>query len=141
MNRYEFPSSPIHRITPPEHPTMGIDSSSEDGILTIRLTDERLMEEGQLKRIQDELLALLGKTTEQKVVLDFTPVQFMSSSMLGKLVQVHKKCNEYEVKLKLCGIDPEIQKVFKITNLHKLFDIQSNESAARKSFSKRGLFG
>ncbi len=120
---------------------MGIDSFSKDGILTIQLTDERLMEEGQLTRIQDELLALLGKTTENKVVLDFTPVKFMSSSMLGKLVQVHKKCKEYKVKLKLCGIDSEILKVFKITNLHKLFNIESNQAAARKSFSKRGLFG
>ena len=120
---------------------MGIQSSSKDGILTIQLTDERLMEEGQLKRIQDELLTLLGKRTEQKVVLDFTKVQFMSSSMLGKLVQLHKKCTEYKVKLKLCGIDREIRKVFKITNLHKLFDIESDVAAARKSFSKRGLFG
>ena len=120
---------------------MAINSYSKDDILTIQLTDERLLEEGQLKRVQDELLTLLEKTTEQKVVLDFTPVQFMSSSMLGKLVQVHKKCKEYKVKLKLCGIDPEIKKVFKITNLHKLFDIESDETAARKAFSKRGLWG
>jgi anti-anti-sigma factor len=120
---------------------MSLNASSKDGILTIQLTDERLMEEGQLKRIQDELMKLLGKTTEQKVVLDFTPVKFMSSSMLGKLVQVHKKCKEFKVKLKLCGIDPEIQKVFKITNLHKLFEIEADETAARKSFSKRGLWG
>ncbi len=75
------------------------------------------------------------------MVIDFTPVQFMSSSMLGKLVSVNKKCTEYKVKLKLCGITPEIQEVFKITKLNKVFEIQPDEAAARKSFSKRGLFG
>ena len=109
--------------------------------MTIQLTDERLMEETQLRRLQEDLLKLLGKTEERKVVIDFTPVQFMSSSMLGKLVSVNKKCTEYKVKLKLCGITPEIQEVFKITKLNKVFDIQPDEAAARKSFSKRGLFG
>jgi anti-sigma B factor antagonist len=65
----------------------------------------------------------------------------MSSSMLGKLVQIHKKCKEFKVKLKLSGIKKEILEVFKITKLDKLFDIASDEAAARKAFLKRGLFG
>lgn len=99
------------------------------------------MDESQLKRIYNDVMALLDKSTEQQVILDFSKTQFMSSSMLGKLVQVYKKCKEYKVKLKLCGISPEIHEVFKITRLHKLFDIETDEARARKSFSKRGLFG
>jgi anti-sigma B factor antagonist len=45
------------------------------------------------------------------------------------------------VKLKLCSIDPEIRQVFKITKLDKLFDIESDEAAARAAFMKRGWFG
>ncbi len=120
---------------------MSIQSYTKENILTIHLLDERLMDEGQLKRIYTDVMALLDKTTEQKVVLDFSKVQFMSSSMLGKLVQIHKKCKEYKVKLKLSGISPEIYEVFKITRLHKLFDIESDEASARKAFLKRGLFG
>ena len=120
---------------------MSINSHSKDNILTMQLLDERLMDEGQLKRIYNDVLALLDKTTEKQVILEFSKVQFMSSSMLGKLVQVHKKCKEYKVKLKLCGISPDIFEVFKITKLHKLFDIETDEASARKAFSKRGLFG
>ncbi len=120
---------------------MSINSYTKDKILTIRLLDERLMDESQLKRIYTDMMALLDKSTEQQVVLDFSKVQFMSSAMLGKLVQIHKKCKEYKVKLKLCGISPEIYEVFKITRLHKLFDIAADEASARKAFSKRGLFG
>jgi anti-anti-sigma factor len=120
---------------------MSINSHTKDNILTIQLLDERLMDEGQLKRIYNDVIALLDKTTEKQVVLEFSKVQFMSSSMLGKLVQVHKKCKEYKVKLKLCGISSDIFEVFKITKLHKLFDIETDEASARKAFSKRGLFG
>jgi hypothetical protein len=30
--------------------------------------------------------------------------------------------------------------VFKITKLHKVFDIEADEAAARKSFNKWGIF-
>jgi anti-sigma B factor antagonist len=120
---------------------MPIDSYAKDDILTIRILDERLVEPEQLKRLFEDLYALLGKTEQQQVVLDFAPVKFMASAMLGKLVALQKKCEEYRAKLKLSSIAPDILQVFKITKLNKVFDIQSDEPTARKSFNKRGFFG
>jgi anti-sigma B factor antagonist len=95
----------------------------------------------KLSELGAELLETLNKTTEERVILDFRNVKFMSSSMLGKLVQVHKKAGEFKVKMKLCSIDPEIRQVFKITKLDKLFDIEADEASARAAFMKRGWFG
>jgi anti-anti-sigma factor len=120
---------------------MPIDSYAKDDILTIRIQDERLVDPEQLKRLFDDLYALLGKTDSQQVVLDFSGVKFMASAMLGKLVALQKKCEEYRAKLKLCSVTPDILQVFKITKLNKVFDIQADEATARKSFSKRGFFG
>lgn len=120
---------------------MAIDSYAKDDILTIRILDERLVDPEQVKRVNDDVLAILGKTDEQQVVLDFGAVKFMASAMLGKLVALQKKCVEYKAKLKLASVAPEILEVFKITKLHKVFDIQADEATARKSFSKRGFFG
>jgi anti-sigma B factor antagonist len=120
---------------------MSITTQSKDGILTIYLLVPRLLEQGQIDQLAKDVTAELEKTTEENVILDFQKVQFMSSAMLGRLVSIHKKCQEFKVKLKLSSINPEIQKVFKITKLDKLFDIAANEAAARKAFSKRGLFG
>lgn len=120
---------------------MSIQSHAKDGILTIQFTDPRILDEAQLEKAAQEVLAKLDKSTEEKIILDFAPVQFMSSSMLGKLVMIHKKCKEFKVKLKLSGISPEIREVFKISRLDKLFDIESDEATARKKFLKRGLFG
>jgi anti-sigma B factor antagonist len=86
-------------------------------------------------------MAELEKTTEERVILDFQKVQYMSSAMLGKLVTIGNKCKEYKAQLKLSSIDPEIRKVFQITKLDKMFDIEPNEAAARKAFAKRGWFG
>jgi anti-sigma B factor antagonist len=125
------------------HPAcrMSLSSYTKDGILTIVFDDARILDEVKLEQLSTELLEMLNKTTEERVVLDFRNVKFMSSSFLGKLVQVHKKTVEFKVKLKLCSIDPEIRQVFKITRLDKLFDIEADEAAARAAFMKRGWFG
>ena len=120
---------------------MSINTHSKDGTLTIQFSDPRITDETHLQRVFEEVTKQLGKTEEKQVILDFSPVEFMASSMLGKLVQLNKQCKEYRVQLKLCSITPQILEVFKITKLHKVFDIQSYEPTARKSFNKRGLFG
>ena len=119
---------------------MPIQTATKDGILTIQIQDERLVDPAQITRLFDDVVAALGKSSEDRVVVDFTPVQFMASSALGKLVQLNKKATEYKAKLKLCGITPQIYEVFKITKLHKVFDIAADEQAARKSFNKWGIF-
>jgi anti-anti-sigma factor len=120
---------------------MSLSSYTKDGILTVIFDDPRITDETKLEQVGKDLLEMLNATTEERVILNFCNVKFMSSAMLGKLVQVHKKSAEYKVKLKLCSIDPEIRQVFKITRLDKMFDIEPDEAAARKAFMKKGWFG
>jgi anti-sigma B factor antagonist len=120
---------------------MSLSSYSKDGILTVIFDDARILDEVKLEQVSNDVMEMLNKTTEERVILDFRNVKFMSSSFLGKLVQIHRKTAEFKVKLKLCSIDPEIRTVFKITKLDKLFDIEADEAAARAAFMKRGWFG
>ncbi|HEX3598764.1 MAG TPA: STAS domain-containing protein [Lacipirellulaceae bacterium] len=120
---------------------MSLSSYSKDGILTVLFEDARILDESKLEQLSRDLMEMLDKTTEERVILDFRNVKFMSSSMLGKLIQVNKKAGEFKVKLKFCSIDPEIRQVFKITKLDKVFDIEADEAAARAAFMKRGWFG
>jgi len=120
---------------------MSLTSNTKDGILTVVFGDERILDETKIEEVGRDLMEMLNKTTEERVILDFRNVKFMSSSMLGKLVQTHKKSKEFKVQLKLCAIDPEIRQVFKITRLDKVFDIEADEAAAHKAFMKRGWFG
>ena len=120
---------------------MSLSNHTKDGILTVVFDDARILDETKLDQLSRDLIEMLNKTTEERVIFDFRNVKFMSSSMLGKLIQVHKKAGEFKVKMKFCSIDPEIRQVFKITKLDKLFDIEADEAAARAAFMKRGWFG
>jgi len=120
---------------------MSLDHETKGDVLVIRFTDARILDETRIRQVGDALIELINRTDEDKVLLDFRRVEFMSSAMLGTLVRTQKKCKEYKAKLKLCGIAPQIMEVFKITRLNKLLDISADEDAALAAFGKRGLFG
>ncbi len=80
-----------------------------------------------------------ARTEEKNVLLHFGRVVFLSSSALGMLIRVNKKCKEFKIALKLCNISPEIFEVFKITSLNKVFDIHADAGDALKSFKPSGL--
>lgn len=120
---------------------MALRHQAADGVLIIQVRDERLIDETTLENLERDVVDLIERHEEERVVIDFAPVQFMSSSALGKLVKIHKKCKEYKAKLKLSGLNKDIREVFKITRLDKLFDFEDDVAAARKAFAKRGLFG
>lgn len=64
----------------------------------------------------------------------------MSSAMLGKLVQLIKKCKEDKIDLKLCSINDSVMEVFTLTRLNKILDIHANEEGALKAFGSKGFF-
>jgi anti-sigma B factor antagonist len=120
---------------------MAITTATRDGILFIQIDDVRLLDEGRIQQLDQELDAAIDASSETRVILDFSKVQFMSSSALGKLVKAQKKVTGYKAKLKLAAVSPEIAEVFKITRLDKLFDLEKDVESARKAFLKKGLFG
>lgn len=120
---------------------MAITTAIRDGILFIQIDDVRLLDEAKIQKLDQELEAAVDASTEGRIILDFSKVQFMSSSMLGKLVKTQKKVTGYKAKMKLANVSPEIKEVFKITRLDKLFSIEADIESARKAFLKKGLFG
>ena len=83
-------------------------------------------------------MEVLDKTDESCALLHFGRVTFMSSSALGMLIRITKKCKQYKIDLKLCNIAPDIREVFKITGLEKVFDIQKDVPKALEALKKSG---
>ena len=89
----------------------------------VKLADERILDEEQIRDLRRSFETIIEKNQEGQMLLDFANVKSMTSAMLGLLVRVHKRVRERGGQLKLCNLDPSIQKVFEITQLTKVFDI------------------
>lgn len=109
---------------------------SEVGDVTIvKFVDRKILDEASIQELGQELFALVEDDKCEKLLLDFSGVEFLSSAALGNLIKLDKKVKLHDGKLKLCNIRPEIYEVFVITKLNKLFQIENDESAALASFA------
>jgi len=56
-------------------------------------------------------------------IFDFSKCNFIDSTGLGELVSIYKKCAEKGGGIKLKSLRPEVEKLFKLTRLDRVFEI------------------
>ena len=115
----------------------------KDDVVVVSFTEAKILDQLAIDQIREDFKDLtLQAASGRKLLLDFSRVQFMSSSMIGQVVRLHKQCKQDKVKLKLCNISPDIMEVFKITGLTKLLDIHKDADGALEAFgpTRRGWF-
>jgi len=110
-------------------------------VFIVKLNDSKILDQSQIEQIGYELISTVPKVTSGRMILNLGPVAFMSSAMIGKIVQLNKKCKEAEIELRLCDITKGVMEVFNLMRLHKVLNIQKDEESAIASFDKKGWFG
>jgi len=111
-----------------------LDIEEVNDVTVARFTDKKILDESNIQIIGNQLFNLVDEDHRQKIVLDFTNVEYLSSAALGKLITMDKKVKAAGGKLRLCAIRPDIKEVFKITRLDKLFQIVDNRDKAVEGF-------
>ena len=97
------------------------------------LTDERILDEADIRGLEGSIMPLIESSGNINLVLDFSNVRFMSSAILGLLIRISRKIYESQGQMKLCGINPKIKEIFKITRLDRVFDIHTDRYDAIRS--------
>lgn len=104
---------------------------AESGDVTVvKFVDRKILDEVNIQELGQELFKLVEQDNRQKVILNFSNVEFLSSAALGKLITFEKKVRKNSAILILTNIRPEIYEVFAITRLNKLFAIKNDEADA-----------
>ena len=101
-----------------------------EDVTVVCFQESSILDTQLIHDIADELDQLIEAGGNKKLLLDFTEVKFFSSSALGVLVTLSKKMAEIEGQLVICALAGELIKVFKITNLDKLFNFADDEDQA-----------
>ena len=57
-------------------------------------------------------------------IFDFSSCSFIDSTGLGAIVSIYKKCVEKNGSLKLKSLGPEVKKLFQLTRLDRVFEIE-----------------
>ncbi len=103
-------------------------------VTVVRFRDQKIIEDINIQELGRELFQLVEVENREKILLNFSAVDFLSSAALGKLITLDKKVKAHGGALKLSNIRPEIYQVFDITKLNRLFDIKDDEADALAAY-------
>ena len=104
-----------------------LERSESHGVTVARLLERHVGEGTDIEIWWDELSQLVDDHDGRNLVLDFSSVEFFSSAGLGRLVSLQRKVKTHHGAMQIRCVRPEVQRLFAITRLDRLFDIKSDE--------------
>lgn len=76
-----------------------------------------------------DMISIIGRGYRY-FILDLSAVTFIDSSALGVILSMLKTIGPRN-RMALCGLDRQVEYVFRLTNLHKVFEIYPDVAQAR----------
>ena len=92
-----------------------------------------LMNPIELEQIGGGLFKLVDEDKHDRLVLDFTKVQYLSSQAIGIILTLNKKLTGTSAggqNLVLCGIGPQLMQLLKVTRLDRILTIKPTQKDA-----------
>ena len=110
---------------------MKISREVDNGIFICKIEGEINIDNShQLRTVFDELI----KDEANKVIIDFSPLNYIDSSGLATLIEMFQRLKKIGGDLRICGLNSTVKSVFEITKLNTLFAIYDKIEDAREGF-------
>jgi len=114
--------------------TQRLETEEIGEVTVIRFLDSRITNPLEIDELGRQLYQVLEFKNCAKLVIDFSPVEFLSSATIGKLISLNRKVKVCKAALRLCNLRPAIRNVFHLCNLERVFNIYEDQAAAMASF-------
>jgi anti-anti-sigma factor len=112
---------------------VNVDITGGGEATVIAFKSASLSEPEAVAAVSRQINAFVEQSRPGRIIFDFGMVKFFSSQVLGLLLDIRAKLKEYEGEVLISGINPQLYRVFKITNLDKLFRFFTDKEAAVKA--------
>ena len=109
---------------------MIIKTENRSDVIIVGLTG--VLEVSLQQTLKDKLIQIAREQND--LVLNFAEVSFIDSSCLGALVSLAKTLREKKGDMKLVCLNEDVQSIFQITRLDRIFEIFETVDLAVESF-------
>ncbi|MBN1972631.1 MAG: STAS domain-containing protein [Sedimentisphaerales bacterium] len=110
-----------------------ITTQSDAGVVSFQAASISDVEE--INAISQKIGDFVEKNQPARLIFDFNQVKFFSSQVLGMLLNMRAKLSVYKGEVIIIAINPQLHRVFKITNLDKIFRFFPDVKSAIKTTS------
>ncbi len=126
--------NPVYLGTMQEAGQDSLEITIQEGIAVAGFRAASITDLEEISVVSEIIGKFIEKNHPRRIVFDFERVKFFSSQILGLMIDVRAKLQAYDGEVVISAIDPQLHRVFKITNLDKVFRFfPDRESAVRSS--------
>jgi anti-sigma B factor antagonist len=84
--------------------------------------------------VKEDLKSFFNKP-DTRLILNLEGIKFIDSSGFGVFLSTLKTANNNHGQFKICNINEEVMELFKLLQLHNVFELYDNLEDCLKSFS------
>lgn len=110
--------------------------TSDKNVTTISFNVASLTTSSDMDAVAQQISDLIKNQKPKNILIDFAGVKFFSSQTLGILLDARKKITALKGSIAISGINPQLYRVFKITNLDKIFKFYPDVQTAIDEMKK-----
>ena len=99
----------------------GIEITRENSVAVVAFKSASVTDLEEIRSSADQMGRFIEETHPKKIVFDFTNVRFFSSQVLGLLLNIHESVQPFDGEVVISAINPQLHKIFRITNLDRIF--------------------
>lgn len=108
----------------------GLDIAREGNVAVASFKSPCISDVEEITNASAQLRQYIQTDPPKRMVFDFHGVKFFSSQVLGLLLEARAHLRPHEGDVAVTSLSPQLQRVFKITNLDKIFRLYPDRAAA-----------
>lgn len=102
----------------------------DEGAVVVTFVRPQLTDEDNIEQMGEALFSLLEKDAKTRIILDLSPIDYVTSSVLGKFITLHRRLHRQGGALVLCGLQPNVREALRASRLLEYFLTADTRAAA-----------
>jgi anti-sigma B factor antagonist len=108
----------------------GLEITHEENVAIASFTGSCICDVEEITSASARLKEFIETQRPARMVVDFSDVKFFSSQVLGLLLDARARLEVYHGELAITSLSPQLERVFRITNLDQIFTFYPDRAAA-----------
>ena len=112
-----------------------LENRIENDILIIDFQVASITDTLAVEQAASEWMQALESSGLDRLIIDFSSLEFLSSGLLGELIQLRRYCQANGISLKLCCLSKQLKDVLSLTQLSTRFKTYHSRRSAIECFA------
>jgi anti-sigma B factor antagonist len=112
---------------------INVEITSEGSVAVVVFKDTSISNVESIAVTSKQIKKFIEENHPNKIIFDFEGVKFFSSHVLGLVLDIRAKLEAHDAEVVISAINPQLHRIFKITNLDKIFKFFPDKENAIKA--------